>query len=154
MHYFIFYPIFLTFTIHFQKTFKNYYNKISAECGLLETRPETFILHLLLYYIFELNFLIYPSNFLHFLSYNCLHIIFYFFIYLHFFCIFKHFISIKVFAFYAVFYCFISYFNIKTQKTSTLYFYKMLISIWLRGIDSNYRPSGYEPQPLDTAGFG
>ena len=40
---------------------------------------------------------------------------------------------------------------VKTQKISTLYFYKMLISIWLRGIDSNYRPSGYEPDELPTA---
>ena len=27
----------------------------------------------------------------------------------------------------------------------------LVIKVWLRGIDSNYRPSGYEPDELPTA---
>ena len=37
--------------------------------------------------------------------------------------------------------------NKKITKTVMV----LVIKLWLRGIDSNYRPSGYEPDELPTA---
>ena len=35
-------------------------------------------------------------------------------------------------------------------KKNTIIF-EIIVSVWLRGIDSNYRPLGYEPNELPTA---
>ena len=38
--------------------------------------------------------------------------------------------------------------SMKKQETAKLQF---LVYLWLRGVDSNYRPLGYEPNELPTA---